>query len=184
MLDSLVHQRGKGLASRNRGFVFFALAFITSFFLFVPSVSAFSVTDLTASFDTPVSLTLFIVLGVVCLFLLLVGLGVPLPYFSVVGFFLVFVLGGILQAGSLELPTGELEYVYGNNFTGYHWDYVNDSTAPSQTDREAYLFHEDKEFELIAFNQSHIIGLFLMVISVFAMFFSLFVTIGSGGGSY
>jgi len=175
------HHRGKGLVSRNRGVLLFALAFITSIFLFVPSVSAFSVTDLNSTFSTPISLTAFIVLGVICVFLLLFGLGVPLPYFSVLGFFLLFVLGGLLQAGSLELPTGELEYVYGNNFTGYHWDYVNSSFAPSQTDREAFLFHTEKDTEPFDNPISHILGLFIMFIGIIGIVFGAFASFGNGG---
>jgi len=33
-------------------------------------------------------------------------------------------------------------YVYGNYFEGYHWDGYN-TTAPLQTDKNAYLFHKN-----------------------------------------
>ena len=118
----LVHYKGKVFSFRNKGFAFFVLAFITSFFSFLPSVSAF---DLNTAFSSEVSLTAFIVLGVLAIVLLVIGLGVPLPYFSVVGFFVLFVLGGFLQAGSLMLPTGETSFVYGDNYDDYHYDDYN-----------------------------------------------------------
>ena len=41
-------------------------------------------------------------------------------------------------------------YVYGNYFDDYHWDGYN-ITAPSQTDKSAFLFHKDisHEYEYI-----------------------------------
>jgi len=44
----------------------------------------------------------------------------------------------------LVLTSIEEDYIYGNNFTGYHWDsYDGASVAPLQTDREAFLFHKN-----------------------------------------
>ena len=164
----------------HKGFKGFFLVLLMSFFSF-PFVSASSGID----FSTPLKWVTLLVLVGLMLFLLFFGALTRLPPFLILGFFILFVLGGYLQAGNILIPSGDTHFVYGNNFTDYHWDDYNDSSdAPSQADREAFLFHEVKEFELIQFELSHILGLFLMVISVFAIFFSLFIFIGSGGGSF
>jgi len=173
----LVHYKGKAFSFRNKGFAFFVLAFITSFFSFLPSVSAF---DLNSTFSSEVSLTAFIVLGVLALVLLVIGLGVPLPYFSVVGFFVLFVLGGFLQAGSLMLPTGATSFVYGDNYSAYHYDDYNGTINPSLTDLN--LFHEVKEFQPFDNRVSHLVGLFLMFISAMGFIFGAFASFGQGGG--
>jgi len=41
-------------------------------------------------------------------------------------------------------------FVYGNYFDDYHWDGYN-ITAPSQTDKEAFLFHTDKTYSYETF---------------------------------
>jgi len=62
---------------------------------------------------------------------------------SLVGFSFMFLLSIVIIGGNLTYQTGVEEiYIYGNNFDGYHWDGYN-TTAPSQTDREAYLFHKN-----------------------------------------
>jgi hypothetical protein len=46
-------------------------------------------------------------------------------------------------------------YVYGNNFTDYHWDdYDGASVAPLQVDRDAFLFHTEisNEYEYVCEN--------------------------------
>jgi len=62
----------------------------------------------------------------------------------VVGFFFLFLLSSlILVTGNLEYKTGTEEiYVYENYFDGYHWDGYN-ITAPSQVDKDAFLFHKE-----------------------------------------
>jgi len=168
----------EGFSFRKKA-IFGIVVFLMSFFSFIPFVSA----DTGLNFTVPLKWMTFLIIVGVMLFLLGFGLVARIPFFLVVGFLLLFIIGGYLQAGNILIPSGTVDSVYGNNFTGYHWDgYNGSSEAPSQTDREAYLFHEEQEFELISFAQSHIIGLFLMVISIFAMMFSLF--IGVGGGSF
>jgi hypothetical protein len=42
----------------------------------------------------------------------------------------------------LKLNTTYETYQYGNNFTGYHWDY-DTGTAPDGPQTDAYLFHKN-----------------------------------------
>jgi len=150
-----------------------------SFFSF-PFVSAY---DLNAIFSSELKFGILLLLVGLVLFLVFFGILTKLPTFLLLGFFLLFVIGGYIQAGSVLVPSGEVDYIYGNNFTDYHWDDYNASSlAPSQIDREAFLFHEEKVFIPFEGDLAHIIGLFLMVISLFAMLFSIF--IGVGGGSF
>jgi len=77
------------------------------------------------------------------LILTIAGFAIDIPLLNLVGTIMIFTVGlGLLQDG-LDVPSGtEQVYVYGNNFTGYHWDdYNGSSDAPSQSDREAFLFH-------------------------------------------
>ena len=50
----------------------------------------------------------------------------------------VFVGGIDIQAG---IYTEEI-FQYGNNFTGYHWDY-DTGTAPDAHEEDAYVFHKE-----------------------------------------
>jgi len=57
-----------------------------------------------------------------------------------------FVLVGLsIFTTGLDIKSGESEniiYQYGNNFSGYHWDY-DTGTAPDGPQLDAYLFHTD-----------------------------------------
>jgi len=52
-------------------------------------------------------------------------------------------MGTIVLSVGVEVKTGTEEvFIYGNNFTDYHWDgYDGSSVAPPRTNREAFLFH-------------------------------------------
>jgi len=86
----------------------------------------------------------------------------------VIGFFALL----IMAKGVLDLNTNcetvlasfseQKVYVYGNNFTSpsYHWDdYMGASEAPSQSDREAFLFHTNttinNTYEEVCFNNQN-----------------------------
>ena len=85
--------------------------------------------------------TTFILLS--CIF---IGLGLyrlEHTELSLVGFAFLFLLSMVVIGDNLTYKTGvEETYIYGNNFDGYHWDGYN-TTAPSQTDKEAFLFHRN-----------------------------------------
>jgi len=94
-------------------------------------------------------------------------------YLAIAGSILLVLLGIFLINDPLEMVSGEY-YVYGNNFTDYHWDgYDGASVAPSQVDREAFLFHTVTEYEPISDSLNFILwfiimssGLFLFLVKV------------------
>jgi len=75
---------------------------------------------------------------------MLFGYIIDIPIFSLFGCVFIIGLGAVMLASGVEVKTGLQEvYVYGNNFTGYHWDY--DGTQPAPKDLEgAYLFHKNE----------------------------------------
>ena len=132
--------------------------------------------------STPLAFNYFIIISAIMLFLLVFGLVARMPTFLLLGFLLLFIIGGYVEAENILVPNGNVYSVYGNNFSDYHWDGHNGtSEAPSQSDREAFLFNTQKEYEVMIFPQAHIIGLFLMVMSAFAMIFSIFIGVGGKG---
>ena len=93
-----------------------------------------------------------------------------------VGFFFLFLLSSlILTTGTLEYKTGIEEiYVYGNYFDDYHWDGYN-ITAPSQIDRDAFLFHKDT-INIYAYADSSTVirfGVWMSIISALGIALSL-----------
>ena len=76
----------------------------------------------------------------------------------------------------MEYKTGFNEssyYVYGDNFTGYHWDYDND--MPPNTEGEIFLFHKDTSNIYIYENyQNKTIGFYLALLSAFGFSFMLY----------
>lgn len=121
---------------------------------------------------TPVSsdaikLPVFLVIAGICLFLVLVGLGANIPFFSIVGFFLIFVMGFVIQAGNLYLPSGEVEYSY-DNFT------LPDGNVSTLISGEFSIY------EAWNFGNYHFIGWFVMIVGLFASFFSVFATFSGG----
>jgi len=83
---------------------------------------------------------LFFGLGLV---LAIAGFALDIPVLNLTGTIMMFVVGlGLLQDG-IDVKNGEYEiYQYGNNFTGYHWDY-DTGTAPDGPQLDAYLFHKN-----------------------------------------
>jgi hypothetical protein len=55
-------------------------------------------------------------------------------------------------------------YVYGQNFTGYHWDYTYSPIPPAKLD--IYLFHE---YDINNYNQykNTTIGIYMALVSIF-----------------
>ena len=102
-------------------------------------------------------LTLYVVL--LLLAAVVVGLGVTLkePYFTFVGLFFFFSLGILLMNDGVSIKNGieftpcdyDEYYVYGNNFTGYHWDYQTDPqpVCSNQDDFDCVrLFHTFRNY--------------------------------------
>ena len=81
---------------------------------------------------------LFVGLG---LLLIIMGYLFDVVLMDMTGMIMLFLLGISLLSTGLDYKVGEEEvYVYGNYFDEYHWDGYN-TTAPSQLDKEAFLFH-------------------------------------------
>lgn len=94
----------------------------------------------------------FLILLGVSLVLLLTGYAVKEASFSIIGLTFLFVLSsGVLIPDNLEIQTGlntttSTYYKYGNNFTGYHWDYdygeaPNFNPSIINTPEVVFLFH-------------------------------------------
>ena len=129
-------------------------------------------------------LTLFAILTGIALILMIFGFIANIAVFSIGGAALFMVLGGLILGGEglqykIGVNTSEI-YVYGNNFDEYHWDGYN-TTAPLQTDKNAYLFHtEANEQDLYGeYDDSTTAnyGWILLLLGMAAMAYSLF-TIG------
>lgn len=146
----------------RRGFLGRGLKFFSFFLLifsFIPFVSASTPID-----NSAMSFNVFLLIAGISLVLLFIGLGANIPFFTIVGFFIIGVLGFIIQAGNLYVPTGDVvdSYVYED-------DNVTVSSVVSE-----------KEFELWNTGNYHFIGWFVMIIGWLAAFFSTFAIFGGG----
>jgi hypothetical protein len=119
------------------------------------------------------------------IFLIIVGFGILLflggltfddsGLLIIASMVLFFIIGLIIQQGSLYLPNGNTYSVYGNDFSEDHWDsYNGTSEAPSQADREAFLFHEQKEYEAWDGNNNQLVGWLIMIVSALIFALTLF----------
>lgn len=119
-------------------------------------------------------LTLFVILLGLSLLLITLGLFKPEhSELSLIGFTFLFLLGIVLINNDISIKSGEIFkdlYIYGNNYTGYHWDYVN-PTTPNVTD--VNLFHSNRtitytysEIDLGTHITSRLVGYWLCIASV------------------
>jgi len=111
--------------------------------------------------------------------LLLVITGVFLEDYAVqlIGLSFLFISGSLMMAGSIEYKTGEnnsMVYVYGDNYTSYHWDYATDPPVcnPSNPLECVELFHTEKttiyNYNNFDDSTSQWVGIYLMVLSMLA----------------
>jgi len=120
---------------------------------------------------------------ILSIFLLVIGLALALLITGVVmsdyaiqlvGFSFLFISGTILLAGNVEYKTGlnsSEYYVYGDNYSGYHWDYMNEPpTCPPNNLDCVKLFHveynEFYNYGSFSDSTSHWLGVYLMIISI------------------
>jgi hypothetical protein len=117
---------------------------------------------------------LFISLFIVAFLFLFYGWYSRTDMPRLIGFFLIFLLGGMLEPalpGSVEyfsgLNTSEY-YVYGDNYTGYHWDYMNDppECLPNNLDCVKLFHTETIQSEVYSVYESHTIGFFLSIAGI------------------
>jgi len=95
---------------------------------------------------------------------------------DMLGTIIVFLLGLALLTTGLTVKTGEVEaYMYGNNFTGYHWDY-DTGTAPDGPQTDAYLFHRNitDTYGTYDAEASHTMGWLLLVFGILGFVLSMF----------
>jgi hypothetical protein len=117
------------------------------------------------------------------LVLTIFGFVSDIPIFSMIGTIMIFLLGLSLLNVGLTYKVGEEEvYVYGNYFDGYHWDGSN-ATAPSQVDKEAFLFHVDvvDVYDVYDDSAGDRYGWFLLILGALGFVFALFTL---GGNEY
>ena len=70
--------------------------------------------------------------------------------------------------GEIKYSNGYNEtYVYGNNFSGYHWDYTNPLEGRPQDPAEGFLFHTARynNYDFFKDPLSHRLGLYLAIAS-------------------
>jgi len=119
----------------------------------------------------------FLLLGV-AIVLTIFGFGSDIILFALVGTIMIFLLGMSLLTNGIDYKVGTEEvYVYGNNFTDYHWDgYNGSSNAPSQVDREAFLFHTNSTdvYDNYDDKNGDRFGWFLMILGALAFCLALF----------
>jgi len=124
-------------------------------------------------------LSIFVFLVCFSLVLLIAGYYVQAPVGQISGCAVLFVTGLLLMFSSVQYPIGENfeeYYVYGDNFTGYHWDYDDPPSFNPSQDGIIFLFHTvhngttvyaswDEETAL-GINTRHTVAFLLLVTSI------------------
>lgn len=95
------------------------------------------------------TLAMVVGVGIVVFALLFLGFKLDEEHSFLKSLMIIFGLSMLLIIPATQFSTCEVVlndtheiYMYGNYFGGYHWDGYN-LTAPSQLDREAFLFHKN-----------------------------------------
>ena len=96
-------------------------------------------------------LTLFLALLALASIIVALGLTLGEQYFTFVGLFFFFSLGILLLSNGVTIKTGETVtpcdyeeyYVYGDNYTDYHWDYE----TPNPAVNDVNLFHTVRQYD-------------------------------------
>jgi len=96
--------------------------------------------------------------------------------FKIAGFTILFLLSVMIipnTTGGIQYKSGEAEtYIYGDNFTDYHWDY--DFSLPDKAVDAPYLFHKTISDEYTSY-ENFTIGFALALCSFFG-FINVFFT--------
>lgn len=118
-------------------------------------------------------LTLFLGLIILSLILIAMGYYIDNPVLEIAGFTFLFLLGFVMNGGLIQIQSGEYDdtyYKYGNNLTGYHWDYVGTEPAfnPANLNDPAtvFLFHEYHNKTIIYTNFDDTAGTYVLGISL------------------
>lgn len=125
-------------------------------------------------------LSIFVFLVLFSLILIVAGYYIEAPVTQIAGTAVMFIAGLLLMFSTVEYASGETElYIYGNNFTGYHWDY-DYTDAPDfnqtilNTPEAVFLFHKNTttvydswDEELVAgIGTRHTVAFVLLVTSI------------------
>jgi len=95
---------------------------------------------------------------------------------QLVGYSFLFISGTVLLAGSVEYKIGENQqevYQYGDNYSGYHWDYDSIPPVCNPNDMDCVkLFHVNRtivyNYDNFSDATSHWVGVYLMIVSIIA----------------
>ena len=69
------------------------------------------------------------------------------------------------MGGTLEYKVGSnTTFIYGNNFSGYHWDYADPLENRPQDGEVGFLFHK-WEYDNYVSYQNRVLGMWLAIIS-------------------
>jgi len=137
-------------------------------------------------------LSIFVFLVLFSLILIIGGFYIEAPVGQIAGTAVLFVTGLLLMFSSVEYISGinyEEYYVYGDNFTGYHWDYDDPPSFNPSQDGIIFLFHAvhnetdiystwDEE-SLLGINTRHTVA-FLLLVSAILMFVSILTQLREG----
>ena len=101
-------------------------------------------------------LTVYLAFFAVAIVILLLGVVIGENYFSFVSLFFLFLLGVSLFSSGVDYQTGEEKslcnyeeyYVYGDNYSSYHWDYMNN---PKEAFDDVNLFHTVRNYNCLLY---------------------------------
>ena len=131
-------------------------------------------------------ITIFIILMCVTILFFFVGKYLNLEVLQIAASGFLFLLGLIIMFGSITYASGETEfYVYGDNFSGYHWDYDYAPSPNPNALEDAYIFHTVRNTtysswsdEIVGgINLNHVFGLFMCIISIL-VFMNIYFNLG------
>jgi len=120
---------------------------------------------------------------ILTIFLSLMGLAVLFLFYGwvtktdlprLIGFLLIFLLGAMIEPslpGSIEYKTGvnsSFYYVYGDNYSGYHWDYASPAPSCNPNDLDCVkLFHvKGTDTNMYSTFEDHTIGFYIMIVGM------------------
>lgn len=142
--DDACHHE-KGVPSRAAKRLIPSLAALLFSFVFV------SAAPLSAA---PLKMPVYLVIGAIMVFLIVVGMSARVPFLTIVGFLAMIILGWTMQSGGLLVKVGVNETV------------MNSTTTAVDV------------YEPFDYGNYHVLGLFLTFIGIMGTIFASFATIG------
>lgn len=94
------------------------------------------------------------------------------PFLQLAGYMFLLVISVSFISDGIDYKTGESEtYVYGDNFSSYHWDYDYSSAPTNPQNYE--LFHTNIEYSYSNY-KNRVIGVYLALVSAIGFIYTLF----------